>query len=209
MASDFKASTHGFHFPNDWPAVPDLTIHVPLIGTLGFGDASMGLCGGMTYAAADYYFAGLPVPAMKDNPEPGSPLFEFIRQRFLDSVDIPVGILKAYGWMSHPGDLSSRTFRHETDGILADLREGLVVPITLIKVESIDPRQGGHNHQVLAYDALWSSASIVLSIYDNNYPDDDGQTITISDGHIECTGYDVIRGFYANHYTPAVPPTQE
>jgi hypothetical protein len=52
---------NGFHFNNEFPPRPDVTINVPPIGIIGIGDASNGLCGGMVYAARDFFDAALPI----------------------------------------------------------------------------------------------------------------------------------------------------
>ena len=64
----FLPSTHGLHYVNHWPHVPDLKVGTPF-GEIGIGDAANGLCGGMAFAVADLWAAGqLAPPTSTDNP---------------------------------------------------------------------------------------------------------------------------------------------
>jgi hypothetical protein len=82
----FLPSTSGFHFNNAFPPVPDLIIN---IGgqQISIGDASQGLCGGMVFAARDYFEAGIPTPPDKDPPSQGL-LFDFFVRRLFDSFNL-------------------------------------------------------------------------------------------------------------------------
>jgi VCBS repeat protein len=82
----FLPSTSGFHFPNSFDHVPDLTIDV-LGNKVGIGDANNGLCGGMVFAVRDYFEAGIPIPQQNFSPSSG-PLFDYIVKRLFDSFDL-------------------------------------------------------------------------------------------------------------------------
>jgi hypothetical protein len=85
--SGFLPSSAGFHFSNStFPHVPDLTISV-FGQMIGIGDASNGLCGGMVYAARDYFEAGIPIPGDTTNPSSGA-LFDYIVKRLFDSFNL-------------------------------------------------------------------------------------------------------------------------
>jgi len=47
-------SADGFAFANAWPAAPAVTVPL-LVGSAGIGNAARGLCGGMVFAALDYW----------------------------------------------------------------------------------------------------------------------------------------------------------
>ena len=83
----FLPSTSGFHFSNSFfPHVPDLTINI--LGTpVAIGDAANGLCGGMVFAARDFFQAGMLIPPDTTNPSAG-PLFDYIVQRLFDSFNL-------------------------------------------------------------------------------------------------------------------------
>ncbi len=74
----FKPSTSGFHFSNS---------SFPHVTYLAIGDAANGMCGGMVYAARDYFEAGIPIPSDTTNPTSG-PLFDYLVKRLIDSFDI-------------------------------------------------------------------------------------------------------------------------
>jgi len=83
----FLPSTSGFHFSNStFPSVPDLRINI-LGQEIAIGDASKGLCGGMVFAARDYFEAGMAIPPDTTNPSSGV-LFDFIVRRLFDSFNL-------------------------------------------------------------------------------------------------------------------------
>jgi len=82
----FRPSTSGFHFSNSFPNVPLLTIDV-LGQQIPIGDAANGLCGGMVYAARDFFEAGIPI--WPDTVPPSSgPLYDHLVKRLFDSFDL-------------------------------------------------------------------------------------------------------------------------
>jgi hypothetical protein len=83
----FLPSTSGFHFPNNFPkGVPLINIDV-LGQQIPIGDASKGLCGGMAFAARDYFEAGISIPPDTTVPSSG-PLFDFLVRRLFDSFNL-------------------------------------------------------------------------------------------------------------------------
>ncbi len=87
VVSGFLPSTSGFHFSNSsFPHVPDLKIDV-LGQQIAIGDAANGLCGGMVFAARDYFEAGISIPPDTTNPSSG-PLFDYIVRRLFDSFNL-------------------------------------------------------------------------------------------------------------------------
>ena len=55
--------------------------------TIAIGDASQGLCGGMAFAARDYFEAGVPIPSMTAPPTSG-PVFDHIVMRLYESFNL-------------------------------------------------------------------------------------------------------------------------
>jgi hypothetical protein len=85
--SGFLPSTSGFHFSNSgFPHVPDIKIDI-FGEQIAIGDAANGLCGGMVFAARDYFEAGIPIPSDTTNPSSG-PLFDYIVRRLFDSFNL-------------------------------------------------------------------------------------------------------------------------
>jgi len=75
--TSFTSQQHNFHFANTF---------VNQVATLpgGLRIETYGRCGGMAYAALDYYLAGLPVPPDTTTPPDGNWLADYIYSRLLD-----------------------------------------------------------------------------------------------------------------------------
>ncbi len=188
----FLPSTHGFKFDNAFPDEPNVIIAgVPL------GNAGNGVCGGMAFAVADYYYADIPIPEDVTPPDRESPLFKYLIRRFIDTV-VPFGLFRSWYWMM-TDNLAPKTY----EGLPA-LRKALEdgpVPLTLILVKSYNPLAGSGNHQVTAYAADGD----VIRIYDPNYSLDDDITFTCTPEQITHTYYGEVRGFYMTEYKPKKP----
>ncbi len=220
----FRPSTHGLHYPNNWPEVPAKTIRVHVAGVtaeIPLGDASGGLCGGMVFAVRDLFERSTPPPDGSDNPPPGSPAFDFIVDRLFASLRGPRGAAfgaRYYEWMLLPdripvikrgvADLTVHdSLRQVRDSI--DRRQP--APLGLVCAASANPRDLGNNHQVLAYAHETGQTQTVLHLYDPNWPDQDDVTLTcaLRDGAAHpfaySTGDHAVRGFFVSEYEPADP----
>ena len=191
----FLPSLSGLHFPNSFDHVPLRTIEIPLVGTtVELGDAAHGLCGGMVFAARDYFEAGQGPPAATTPPRDG-PLFEYLVQRLFDSWDIPRGIARYLHLMSPElpdfglGDGLARLIgrsrawimiRDEWPRIQRDIDANRPSPLGLVNCKSADPAHLGQNHQVLAYGYDLGGTDLTLAVYDPNVPDDDTVRISLS-----------------------------
>ena len=82
--SKFRASEHGFHFINSFPGYP-LPFKLPKLPGATEVSAYYGLCGGMSSAACDFYYAEKPVPAFNKVPDRGTPLYQYLYDRQLDT----------------------------------------------------------------------------------------------------------------------------
>lgn len=215
LVNGFRPSVHGFPFPNCWPAgMPVLEIPTP-IGRLPIGDASGGVCGGMIFAAADYFLAQMPRPA-----EPTHDLFKFFCRRLLDSWHLPFGMLKYYDWQRRPmvdriwsGVLITEgsmglTRRVEWPKVKAVLDAGNLAPLGLVQAGSWNPRHLGRHHQTLAYDYQSQATNTVIRIYDPNYPNRDDATLTLTAEDqpiIHSIDGPTVRGFFLTEYSPTSP----
>jgi hypothetical protein len=72
---NFLPSTNAFRFSNTFPPAPTVRIHLGIVGTVGVGNASQGVCGGMVFAVRDYFEANLPPPPDDQPPGPDTALF--------------------------------------------------------------------------------------------------------------------------------------
>ncbi|HYK69466.1 MAG TPA: hypothetical protein VEV45_16090 [Streptosporangiaceae bacterium] len=180
-------------------------------GPLGIGNAALGLCGGMVFAALDYWHAGR-VPA-HDRPLPGSPLYRFVVRRLIESWHIPAGVAGYYrGMLSSDAALARRTISRQWPPIRALLDDGRPAPLGVVTVASPNPLLLGRNHQVLAYGYTVDGPAVTLALYDPNSGPDDGIVIRFSTaGGFGGFGHTInirwpVRGFFLTRYTPAKPP---
>ena len=223
----FSPLTDGFAFTNSWPSAPAVSIPTPF-GSIGIGNAAAGLCGGMVFAALDYWHAQKPPTVSL--PAPGTPLYQFIVRRLIDSWHVPAGVAEYYQWMNLPdGDssftilgrsvvsqrgLSWRTIVQQWPQVKGSLDAGVPVPLGLVTVASSNPGQLGHNHQVLAWGYQLAGREVTVGVYDPNSGQDDGVHIQFdtSDPSAATTfqhniniGWPV-RGFFRTAYSPVTPP---
>lgn len=194
--------------------------------------SAYGLCGGMAYAARDYYDLGLVLPRGRnigDVPSgpPGSPaatLRNYIFQRLLDSLgegDVGSKLLlwmAALHFVPHifgggPAWLLAHT-REEWQQLKQHLDTGKPWPITIIGTSRLPSNQ----HQVLAYGYEDpGDGTGTLYLYDPNCPSDttSGQTIQLDFRGsglqaVESCGMadrGPLQGFFcADYHPPKTPP---
>jgi hypothetical protein len=224
----FTPATRAFRFTNDFPKEPVAIIGPARGPHLNIGDASRGLCGGMTYAVRDLFEAAAPPPPDTRPPPARSPLFRFLVRRLIQSWDLPRGALRYYRLMLIPdadrrrGVLARHGAGHVTaieewPRVRLDLDQGRLSPLGLVTVRSANPFQLGHNHQVLAYAYTQAGTAVTLRVYDPNTPlaGADGVTLTFDVArphrgvpitHNVLTGGREVRTFFRTRYRPARPP---
>lgn len=227
----FRPSTNGFHFNNYWPPGTTQT-HLDLgVVSLPIGDATNGLCGGMVYAALDYFQAGmLPSQQTKAPEGEGDPLFDYFVSRLWDSFDLPnlpahllalmnpaypdtdQGVFEPIGLMS---GRSAIMIRDAWPNIKEWIDAGVPRPICVVKVKSLNPMDLGANHQVLVWGYHVDGTVVRLAIYDPNRSDNDACEILF-----DAARTDVVVGvgtnppdlgpihcFLTTSYTATTPPT--
>jgi hypothetical protein len=226
-----RPSTSGFRFVNHFEASP-----LPLIeNTFGIRLNAFGLCGGMSFAAADLFLAGRARPEADHPPPGGSPLYGYIYRRQSDSLGpLRLDGLRFARWMSLPeGTLAGTAKRtyDELGSLRAAIDAGRPAMLGLVYVSSADHRPVWNNHQVLAFGYQSDGeGSLTIRIYDPNFPGRDDVTIraertiagSIADpahpgSMLEVPGVRCrqfvggralrpVRGLFVMPYTPAVPP---
>jgi hypothetical protein len=213
----FSASVDGFAFRNSWPAQPAIEEPTPF-GKVAIGNAAGGLCGGMVFAALDYWNAGVAAPAAQ--PKLHDPLYDFIVKRLIDSWHIPAGVVQYYQWMVLPDadrivsvlghdivaerGLSWRTLTVEWPQVQADLDNGVPVPLGVITVGSMNPVDLGANHQVVAcsYEKEGGrDGRVTIDVYDPNSGMRDD--VTLSFELVDPAG---PTSFDSTNYERAAPP---
>ena len=216
----FIPSRNGFHFQNEFEG-PVIRIEVPRFGDIPIGNAAGGLCGGMVFAVADLFAHKLAPPTDTQAPANGTPLFEYLSRRLVDSFDVPTGVLKYYQWMclpnetgflGHPKSIIWHT-ANEWPLVQKDLDSGQLCPLGLIKVDSLNPMRIGDNHQVLAYayELDEGNGDLEVRVYDPNCPDEDDVTLSLNisgsgqNAKIDYSADARARGFFRSRYQPTRP----
>jgi hypothetical protein len=224
----FLPSTAGLAFPNAFSHTPVRSIGIPGLVTVPIGDAADGLCGGMVFAARDYFEAGRPPPPDPDPPAGGTPMFDYLVRRLFDSFDLPRGPVRYLELMNPalpdgdgllarvglvPHGRAWRMIRDEWPKIRAELDGGRPCPLGLVRIRSLNPFDLKHNHQVLAYGYDLDGPDLTLWVYDPNRPGDDRVTVSLSLGDprratavaTTIVGRPIVALFRVG-YRPASPP---
>jgi hypothetical protein len=171
----FLPSTNGLHFRNQFEAGPTVRLG-PLdprwIG--GMGDAKNGLCGGMAWYVRERFEAGQSIPPDRVAPANGSPLFQALVRRQVQSLEwgrVPIGFWRigAFG----PDGTARRTREHELPRIRATIDRGRLAMVGLVRHQGINPFHMTTSHQVLGYGYTVDGDTTTLRIYDSNHPDVD------------------------------------
>jgi hypothetical protein len=223
----FVPSISGFRFRNAFARVPLRFIGIPGMIRIPIGDASNGLCGGMVFAARDYFEASRPPPPDTSPPTSGR-LFDYLVRRLLDSFNLPFGparylelmnpalpdgepLLRRMGWGPH--GRGWRMAREEWPKVRADIDAGHVSALGLVRVKSFDPFDLKHNHQVLAYAYELRGADLTLRLYDPNRAgqDDVSMSLSLADPRklIPVTfspDPGTVYSFFRADYRPVIPP---
>jgi len=221
----FTPQGSGFRFANDFPHVPLRNIGVPGVVSVPIGDAANGLCGGMAFAARDYFEAHRTPPPDTDAPGSG-PLYDYLVRRLIDSFSLPAGPLRYLELMKPalpdgesflsrlgliPHGRAWRMIRQEFPKVRADLDSGHPSPLGMVEVKSLDPFRLGENHQVLAYGYDLDGDALALHVYDPNWP---GRDVTMSfpvgdPNHPLAVTYDpatAVFAFFRVDYRASSPP---
>lgn len=229
----FTPSTRGFAFPNSFPHAPDIQINV-LGQNVAIGDAANGLCGGMVFAARDFFEAGQPRPAVSGPQGPTSgPLFDFIVRRLFDSFELPGGPLRYMHLMSPalpdhetwasqagvaPHGRAWVAIREEWPKIRAGIDANRPMPMALVLVKTFDPFELGHNHQVLAWGYDLDGEDLSILVYDPNHLNNDNVRIDLDISNPLATttitqtpgptrpGSQQVHCFFTPAYAFAMPP---
>lgn len=209
MRLPFNPAEHGFAFSNSF------TNHVLTIPTLGIDIRTQGRCGGMAYAALDYWHNGLAVPDSDALPADGSLLGDYISARLADSIFANAWkFLHFMRTPDHPTWLNgigvARATREEEYPRLKQALEG-GSPCVLGLTQARDLAGLGHDHQVLAYGYEDGARYSRVFIYDNNHPNQEcvlAFTTTYDPAEREIrqsSGEPPWRGFLVEGYAPQVP----
>jgi len=171
-------------------------------------ETSGGDCGGMAYAALDYYRANRAPSALAPD--------AFVLSR--DVTSLAANGLAFLSWTlrpdrstpltESPGALSRR---RELPRLAEALRDG-PVPLGLIRVHRL--RDVGYNHQVVAYGLSRRGPIVRIRLYDPNHPGADDIVLQLDVRERDApmreyragTSLASWRGFFIERYSPIWPP---
>ncbi|MFD9733287.1 hypothetical protein [Umezawaea sp. NPDC059074] len=220
--TEFRPEFHGFRFANSFSTL--VFPPIPLLPSIGpFG----GLCGGMTFAALDYFFARRPVPQHTTAdlpfgvPAEGSALWEFVLRRHLNSIGVQtaaVGVPLTVGPLHLnlvPGDPHNAVLfanfalgapaalpglvAGEVRKLIAAISSGRPVPVFLVKRGSV---QDSHQAVAIGYDD--STSPVEIYLYDNRSPLS-VRTLRVDSGTCVLDGAEPWDAFFVGSYTPVTP----
>jgi hypothetical protein len=214
VKTDFQPKHHGLSFVNcfDFPDFFQIKLSLFSPNPASLSDLIYGLCGGMCFAALDYYYAQIPPPKYAKTEEIPWPYFLFFWQRQINSLSKLV-IPKLFDWMLlDDSTLAKKMIRWEIPKMQNRLKAGEPAALLLVRVKGIkDPTQ---NHQVLAigyeYEPLTKDLRIFL--YDPNYPGEQPElTMNLTNPSqgiaLQHSKGDALRGFFSLDYKKQSPPS--
>jgi hypothetical protein len=175
---DFRPTRHGFHFANRFPPGPTVTLGPFDSRWLGVGDASAGLCGGMSLTVRDFFEARIDPPPDTQPPSNGTPRFRALVRRQVQSLDwlrLPLRFydLAAFRPLAGRRPAADVTLADEWPKVRDEIDAGRLPLLGLIRAKSANPFRLTANHQVVAYGYRAQPGSVVLRVYDPNWPDRD------------------------------------
>jgi hypothetical protein len=211
IITDFTAQSDGFRFVNSFAFSREFKLPF-LAHPIDLGHLAYGLCGGMSFAALDYFNAGNPVPKQGVVPNAGTALYQYLMNRQIDSLSLPVVPLKIIEWMLRPDpEVGSLTAQREFPKLRRRLDGNTPAVLALVRAQGIaDPTQ---NHQVVArgYDFDETTKQVTIYLYDPNHPGQE-PTLTMNFARpsqginpTQSTG-EPLRGFFVLDYDPRKPP---
>jgi hypothetical protein len=221
----FAPGTAGLPFRNDYPQGTKWPIvNLPVVGQMFAADAGNGLCGGFGYAVCDMFVATprLAPPVDPARPSDGSPRFDYLTSRLLDSFNgaVPYGtILKLIDWIGTPnGDgflrrgLRSMIAADEWPNIRADIDSNRPSPIVLVGSPAAQPTDVAtikaalsRSHQVVAYAYEAGPSDATVYVYDPNNPKEPNATFYLPFADpaqgFATNNLGDFRGCFRSHYT--------
>jgi hypothetical protein len=209
--SSFSVEDNGFLFVNRFSLPFPKTIQFPLVGEIDLGKIVYGLCGGMCFAALDYYYAGQPVPDIQQTEDMPFDYLLYLWDRQLDSFGLAT-IPKVIEWMLRDDrSVALRTARYELPKMRRQLDKGNPVVMALIRAKGIsDPTV---NHQVLArgYQFDETTRQMVVHLYDPNFPGTEStlcmdMTKPSQDLQASQSTGESLRGLFVINYNLHKPP---
>lgn len=208
LQTDFRPDRHGFgfvnYFPVRWPAWwPGRKAR-----RRGF---TYGLCGGICFAALDYYHAGKLPEGSSRSPGPGKPLWRYLLRRQLASTLRGGVLLRLVAWLLRPDkSFVGQALLDEMEKIEQRLSQG--TPVVLVLIHRWRLLRVTDNHQVVVYGyrVVDQGRCTELTVYDPNRPGEEACLRICRDGREDrlslyySLGKEVRAFFVSEAYRPRV-----
>ena len=209
--TDFDVQQRGFRFVNRFELAFPSTIPLPIFGEVDLKKIVYGLCGGMCFAALDYFNAHRQVPNYKQPEELPFNYELYLWGRQIDSM-VPFTIPTVIEWMLRDDlDIAGRCARSEVPKLRRALDQGKPAVLALIRAKH--PENPTQNHQVLAVGYSFDEVSkhLTIYLYDPNHPDltptIDLSLVRPSQGiQISQSTGEPLRAFFVIQYSFQEPP---
>ena len=207
VQTNFSSINNGFRFRNFFELQLPVKFPLPFGGSVALSNVVFGLCGGMCFAALDYFYLGEVPPAETEVKKIDRKLFGYLCERQLESIKVPV-LLKVFEWMlSEDETIATRMARYEIPKLRRMLDRGEPAVLVLVRAHGLDnPTQ---NHQVLATGYEFDPITRVMRIqlYDPNHPQQEPAiTLNLASPRsglqlAQSTG-EMLYGFFVIPYKP-------
>ena len=209
VRTGFTAAEHGFKFENRFEFSASLSLKPISRSPVVLGKVVLGLCGGMCFAALDYFHAHKPIPTVASPEAITTELRNYLVERQLDSL-AHGSVLKVLKWTHERED---NDLAVSVAGWEARKLRDTVEPAVLALIRADSLSHVIDNHQVVAtgYDFNDVTNEMVIFLYDPNWP---GSTPTLkmdltkpSAGiALAQSTTEPVRGFFVIGYGRQTPP---
>jgi hypothetical protein len=194
----FLPSTHGLHFANNFPHGPTVRLGFIDPRRIGIGDASAGLCGGMSWYVRERFVRGQEIPPDTEPPTNGSPLFRALvrlQVKSLEWLRTPFGFwwIGAFG----PDRIARRSREREWPRIRAAIDAGRLAQVGLVRHKGLNPLNLTRSHQVVGYGYTIETETVWLRLYDPNWPNRDDVAVVIEPGLVRQSTGEPLNGVLA------------
>jgi len=204
VRTPFSPTLKGLHFVNSFNLLPQRRL--PKIGALNLDALKIiGLCGGMCFAALDYFHSGRAVPEILQVSDLSPTLLRYLKRRQSDSVPLSA-LLKLSRWVLKDDlQVGLLTVGREVPLLKQKLDQGQ--PVVLLLVCTRGTENPTLNHQVVAtgYDFDPAAQKFKIFLYDPNHPGvEPSLTLSLADPaggiHLTQSTGEARRGFFVQNY---------
>jgi hypothetical protein len=213
VLTGFKPEQHGFKFVNRFDLSEFNSISLPFIrfSHIALGNVVYGLCGGMSFAAIDYFHAEKAVPTVDQVDDISLKLFLYLWNRQMTSLAQGT-VIKVFQWMIlDDNSLAKDMTNTEIPKLRGLLKVNFPVPLALVRVKALNDPTLNHQVTAIGYDFDENTKQMAIQLYDPNHP---GEQPTLNmnlsnPNHgislTQSTG-EPLRGFFVIDYQQQTPP---